>query len=384
MSISAYVVINTHAIQHNLAIVRHYAPPCKIMAVIKANAYGHGLLTIAKALQNIDALAVARTSEGIQLRQVGCTQRIIVLGGFMDEQELHDLIQYNLETVVHLKNQVASLERQQDKHKNKDQNKDQNTIAHTKNTPSHKVTVWLKLDTGMNRLGFKADEFVVMYERIMQCTCVNKPLGLMTHCANADNYANHTNPEDSDTTLKQIALFKATTNHLAGEKSIANSAAIMAYPDSLADWVRPGLMLYGVSPFADDRQLNLKPVMSLHSKLIAIKHINAGEAVGYGGRWVSQKRTTLGIVAIGYGDGYPRQARNGTPILVKGQRVSLVGWVSMDMLTVDLGALQNVKVGDAVTLWGQGLLVEEVAKWADTIPYTLLCGITARVNRQTI
>ncbi len=355
MSTAAYAVIDTLAIKHNLSVISQYAPQCKIMAVIKANAYGHGLLTVAGVLQDVDAFAVARVDEGIQLRQAGFTQSITVLNGFVGEQELNSMIQHNLDTVVHSEHQVEVLQRQQGK---------------------NLISVWLKLDVGMNRLGFTVDDFTVIYQRLLKCALVNRPLGLMTHLSCADKV-------NDDITLNQIATFKDVVSGLAGEKSIANSAGIIAWPESLTDWVRPGIMLYGISPLSDDRRLDLAPVMSLHSKLIAIKNINPGEAVGYSGDWVSEKPTRLGIVAIGYGDGYPRYARNGTPVLVNGKRVPLVGRVSMDMITVDLSTLAHVKIGDPVTLWGQGLLVEEIARCAQTIPYTLTCGITQRVEIKT-
>ncbi len=315
MSTAAYAVIDTLAIKHNLSVISQYAPQCKIMAVIKANAYGHGLLTVAGVLQDVDAFAVARVDEGIQLRQAGFTQSITVLNGFVGEQELNSMIQHNLDTVVHSEHQVEVLQRQQGK---------------------NLISVWLKLDVGMNRLGFNVDDFTVIYQRLLKCALVNRPLGLMTHLSCADKV-------NDDITLNQIATFKDVVSGLAGEKSIANSAGIIAWPESLTDWVRPGIMLYGISPLSDDRRLDLAPVMSLHSKLIAIKNINSGEAVGYSGDWVSEKPTRLGIVAIGYGDGYPRYARNGTPVLVNGKRVPLVGRVSMDMITVDLSTLAHVK-----------------------------------------
>ena len=201
----------------------------------------------------------------------------------------------------------------------------------------------------------------------------------MTHLSSADNI-------NSQVTSQQLALFNDVIKSCSGEKSIANSAGIIAWPDSLTDWVRPGIMLYGVSPFNNKQgdELKLKPVMSLHSRLIAVKNIAAGVAVGYAGTWVSEKPTRLGVVAIGYGDGYPRYAKTGTPVLVNGKRVPLIGRVSMDMITVDLSTQTNAEPGDSVTLWGEGLAVEEIARYADTIPYTLLCGITQRVDIKNV
>jgi alanine racemase len=224
-------------------------------------------------------------------------------------------------------------------------------------------------------LGFKAKDFDAVYQRLSWCPIIRQSISLFTILANADD-------KNDDKTLKQINLFNETVADFPGERSIANSAGILGWKQSLTDWVRPGVMLYGISPFSDStgEQLGLKPVMELHSQLIAVKQIEAGETVGYGGNWTCEKPTTLGVVAIGYGDGYPRYVKAGTPVLVNGQRIPLVGRVSMDMITVDLGAQSDAKPGDPVILWGEGLPVEEIAQWADTIPYTLVCGVTQRVQ----
>lgn len=354
MTPAAYAVLDLDAARHNLSKVRDCAPNAKVMAVIKANGYGHGLLRIAEALQQVDAFAVARVDEGIRLRKAGFKNRIAVLEGFTCTEELDELLCYQLEAVVHCSVQLDILQ------------------ARTEPGAS---AVWLKLDTGMNRLGFKATEFNAAYQRLRQCALVKQPVSLMTHFACADDV-------DDDKTLKQITLFNETLAGFPGERSLANSAGILGWESSLSDWVRPGVMLYGISPFPDStgRQLGLKPVMALHSRLIAVKSIDAGESVGYGGSWICRKPTTLGVVAIGYGDGYPRHAKAGTPVLVNGKRVPLVGRVSMDMMTVDLENQPDAKPGDPVTLWGEGLPVEEIARWADTIPYTLVCGVTQRVQ----
>jgi alanine racemase len=356
---AAYAVLNLDAVQHNLQRVRSYAPKAKIMAVIKANGYGHGLLRIAEALQNVDAFAVARVDEGVRLRKAGIKHRIAVLEGFTCVEELDELLNYRLDAVVHSFVQLEILERR----------KEQGVCA-----------IWLKLDTGMNRLGFKPKEFNAVFQRLNRCSIIRQPISLMTHLANADD-------KQDATTLKQISLFNDTLAALSGlessnERSIANSAGILAWKEALADWVRPGVMLYGISPFPDStgERLGLKPIMGLHSRLIAVKPIATGDKVGYSGTWVCEKPTTLGVVAIGYGDGYPRYAKAGTPLLVNGQRVPLIGRVSMDMITVDLETQPHAKPGDPVTLWGDGLAVEEIALCADTIPYTLVCGVTQRVQ----
>ena len=350
---AAYASIDLEALKHNLMRVRQLAPAAKVMAVIKANAYGHGLLQIAKGLGDVDAVAVARVDEGKRLRESGFSKRIIILEGFVGEAEMIELLNFDLEMVVHSVEQVNVIEQYRG---------------------SKQISVWLKLDTGMNRLGFKSAEFSSVYERLLDCRCVIQPISLMTHFSSADEI-------DKSPTEQQMALFEQAVGNYPGEKSAANSAAIINFPMTAADWVRPGVMLYGVSPFVHEtaNKLNLKPVMSFYSRLISVKQIEKGEAVGYAGTWVAQKPTRLGVVAIGYGDGYPRYAETGTPVLVNGIRVSLVGRVSMDMMTVDLGDT-NGKVGDAVTLWGEGLPVEEIASHSNTIPYTLLCGITQRVK----
>jgi alanine racemase len=357
---AAYAVLNVDAVQHNLKMVRRYAPDAKIMAVIKANGYGHGLLRIAEALQNVDAFAVARVDEGIRLRKAGIKNRIAVLEGFTCGEELDELVNYRLDPLVHSFTQLDILESR---------------------TEQGQIAIWLKLDTGMNRLGFKLKEFNAAYQRLNRCSIIRQPISLMTHLANADD-------KQDATTLKQIGLFNDTLARIdpglkpSNERSIANSAGILAWKEALADWVRPGIMLYGISPFPDStgEQLGLKPVMGLHSRLIAVKSIAKGDKVGYSGTWVCERPTTLGVVAVGYGDGYPRYAKAGTPVLVNGQRVPLIGRVSMDMITVDLETQPNAKPGDPVTLWGDGLAVEEIALCAETIPYTLVCGVTQRVQ----
>lgn len=354
MKPAAYAVLNLDAVQHNLAVVRHYAPAAKVMAVIKANGYGHGLLRIAEAAKNVDGFAVARLEEAMQLREAGFQQRIVLLEGFSCAEELIAIAHYQLETVIHCVEQISLLEQCQ---------------------ATEKISVWLKLDSGMNRLGFKSTEFLSAHQRLKNCALLNPKINLMTHLANADD-------KNDAKTLAQIDLFKEVVSDLDGEWSIANSAGLLAWQESLTDWVRPGLMLYGISPFPEKTgaQLGLKPVMSLYSKLIAVKQINPGETVGYSGSWVCEKPTRLGVVAIGYGDGYPRYAKTGTPVLVNGLRVPLVGRVSMDMVTVDLNSQPEAKMGDSVTLWGMDLPVEEIALNSDTIPYTLVCGITQRVQ----
>jgi len=227
----------------------------------------------------------------------------------------------------------------------------------------------------MNRLGVQASQFESILLRLQTCKLVHQSINFMTHFANADD-------SQDDKTRQQLQLFQTTVNRYSGEKSSANSAGLIAWPASRQDWVRPGLMLYGVSPLLAKTaaELNLLPVMNLYSRIIAIKQVKKGQAVGYGGSWLAEQDTLIAVVSIGYGDGYPRHAKQGTPVIINNQRVPLIGRVSMDMLTLDLNGTSNIKLGDKVRLWGESLPVEEIAACAETIPYTLLCGITQRVQ----
>ncbi|WAR45840.1 alanine racemase [Methylomonas rapida] len=362
MTPAAYVHLDLDAVRHNLAQVKRYAPNNKIMAVIKANAYGHGITRVARALDQADGFAVARVDEGVKLRKAGIGQAITVLQGFVCTDELLLMLEHGLDAVIHTPQQIDIL-----------QQRGADVAA---------LSVWLKMDTGMNRLGFKGVDFNAAHERLSACAIVKQPINLITHFANADDLLD-------DKTLHQIDLFNETIQGYPGQRSIANSAGILGWPnvsiatrESAGDWVRPGLMLYGCSPFAGKTgaDFGLRPVMSLHSRLIAVKNVAAGETVGYSGTWQCQTDTRLGVISIGYGDGYHRHTQSGAPVLVNGQRVPLIGRVSMDMITVDLNSQPNAQPGDPVTLWGDGLPVEEIARHADTIPYTLLCGITQRVR----
>lgn len=352
---SAHALLDLSAMAHNLARLRRQAPDAKYMAVVKANAYGHGAVAAARALPGAEAFAVARVDEGVALREAGVRQRIAVLQGFLCGEELDLHSRYDLEPVVHSFSQVERLE----------------SAALTK-----PVAVWLKLDSGMHRLGLEPEAFAACHRRLGRCSSVAQPPFLLTHLASADSL-------DDPATERQLNLFRATVAGLPGERSIANSAGLLAWKDALAEWVRPGIALYGVSPFSDRIGLDegLKPVMTLRSRLIAIKPLQIGDAVGYGGGWVCRRPTLMGVAAIGYGDGYPRHARAGTPVLLRGRRVPLIGRVSMDMITLDLGECPDAQAGDEVTLWGEGLPVEEIARHADTIPYVLLCNVTPRVRR---
>jgi len=354
-------VINLSACRHNLSVAKKSAPDSKCIAVIKANAYGHGMVNIAKALTNADAFAVACIDEAIELREANITPPILLLEGFNSENELDLIRQYNLDSVIHTEEQLQLFE----------------------SSTGEAINVVVKIDTGMHRLGFNPNDVLAVYQRLEKTSNVNKNIQFMTHFSSADN-------KQDDKTLKQIEVFYQTIDACskvdnAFELSLANSAGILAWPQSHATWSRPGIMLYGVSPFinysiSEPIDYDLKPVMTLSSTLISIKKLKKGEAIGYGGTYVCEKDMKVGIVAIGYGDGYPRHAKTGTPVLVNGKRCSLLGRVSMDMICVDLSEQLDAKINDQVILWGEGLAVEEIAAAAETIAYELLCGVTSRVK----
>lgn len=351
----ARALIDLSALRHNLEQVRLKAPRSQIMAAVKANAYGHGLLRVARALEGADALAVARIDEALLLRQGGINRPIVVLEGVFTAEQLAVAQANDVAVVVHHAWQLELLRG-----------------AHC----SPAIKVWIKVDSGMHRLGFLPAEVHSAWNALHDLSCVADDIGLMTHLASADL-------PDDPTTNHQLSVFADACAGLPGPRSIANSAGILQWPQTQSQWVRPGLMLYGASPFADSTATswNLQPVMQFVTELIAVKPLNKDDAVGYNGTWRAPSNTLIGIAAVGYGDGFPRHARTGTPVLVGGRRVSLVGRVSMDMIAVDLGADAHEKVGTPVVLWGDDALpVEEVARWADTISYDLLCGIAGRVE----
>ncbi len=346
--------IDTGALRHNLQIVRRRAPHSRIMAVIKANGYGHGLVAVARALDAADAFAVARVDEGLALREAGIKGSIVLLEGVFDKDQLDAAAAADFELVVHAPEQID--------------------LLRSFRSP-HRFKVWLKLDSGMNRLGFKSVLFAAAHSALGALPAVQAPINLFTHLSSAD-------VPGITITDAQLNAFAVSTDGLPGERCIESSAAIFAFPDAQADWVRPGLALYGVSPFAGSigADYGLKPVMTLHSHIIATKTLEPGERVGYGGDWVAARPTRLAIAAVGYGDGYPRSLPSGSPVLVNGARAMLAGRVSMDMIGIDVTDLAaEARLGDAVVLWGDGLPVEEIAEWAQTIPYELLCGISQRV-----
>ena len=354
MSRPAKVIIHLSALRHNLNQVNQLAPDSRVMAIVKADAYGHGIVRVAKELSKVDAFGVACMEEAIILREAGIDKTILLLEGMYSGNELERISRYHFDIVVHDIGQIAMLE--------------------SASVPAP-VNVWMKIDTGMHRLGFLPEMFDEAYQRLCDIPHVNKPLKLMTHLATA-------NERDPELTFQQIRCLNELTSEMPLEKTIANSASVLSIEESHCDWVRPGLMLYGISPFADTTGAdhNLKPAMTLQSKLISVKQLKTGDPVGYGASWCCPENMPIGIVAAGYGDGYPRHAASGTPVLVNGTQVSLVGRASMDMLAVDLRNEPNAKVGDPVVLWGNDLPVEEIAKSANTIPYQLVCAVHKRLD----
>jgi alanine racemase len=349
MSRPLVVELDLNALQHNVRRIREIAPKSKILAMVKANAYGHGLLPITRALANsVEGFGVSCSEEALCLRQAGIKQRIVLMEGLFSASELPLLNTYQLDTVIHDHQQFSLLTRQ---------------------PLANPVNVWLKINTGMNRLGFSSQDFSEIWQQLRDCSWINVTC-VMTHFSSSDK-------PPGEITLRQIKQFENAIKGLTVEKSLAKSAAILAWPCCHADWIRPGLLLYGVSPFFDSSgiQHGLKPVMHLKSEIIAINQLQSGDKVGYGGTWSAPENMPIGVVAIGYGDGYPHRAENGTPVLVNGRLVNLVGQVSMDMLTVDLRSQPDVKQGDPVSLWGAGLPVEQVSISTSTFRYELLCGI---------
>lgn len=330
------------------------------MAAVKANAYGHGLVRIAAALDKADALAVARMVEAEALRASGIRNSIVLMGGVIDDGELARAVELDCDLVVHSYHQIELLER----------------------SATAAFRVWLKIDTGMHRLGIMPGEAREAIERLGSLSVVSE-LGLMTHLANADD-------RGDDRSLRQIERFGAVIDRFSGDLSIANSAALLGWSERLRNalpsawrgdhWIRPGISLYGISPFSDASaaDLGLLPVMNFETTLIAVKPLKKGSRVGYGGRWTASRDTWLGIAAAGYGDGYSRNIPSETPVLVNGRRVKLAGVISMDLLAVDLGPDTEDRVGDPVRLWGEGLPVEEIAACAGTTAYPLVTGIQER------
>ncbi|MCC5854665.1 MAG: alanine racemase [Idiomarina sp.] len=355
---AAWAYIDLDALSHNLTCIRTQAPGKRVLAVLKANAYGHGLTRIAQALTDIDAIGVARIDEALELRKAGVTRPIVLLEGFFESTQLPMLVAGNIQPVLHHEWQLEAL---------------------MKAELSDPLRVWLKVDTGMHRLGIDPDRAEYWFQRLTESPMVQGQPILMSHFACADD-PNH--PQNH----VQLASFNELVANLEPQStSLSNSAALFSGLGAQYDWVRPGLSLYGISPF-DGREpdrsatYDLQPVMSLRADVISTREIRAGESVGYGATWTSKDRTRIGIVAIGYGDGYPRHAPEGTPVWIGGKCYPLIGRVAMDMITVDLGPDSVIEPGDTAELWGKNLPVAEIARHVGTISWELLCNVANRVT----
>lgn len=346
--------IDQNALENNLHVARR-STSARIMAVIKANGYGHGLLRVAEALAAAEGFALLDIQDAVSLREAGYRQTILLLEGFFSREDLELVAEFELTCVIHSDWQIALLDAYPGR---------------------GNLDVWLKVNSGMHRLGFSPDCVARAMETLRRHAAVRE-ITLMSHFACAD---------EARGVSGQLSLINEIASQYRVPRSLANSAALLRYPATHGDWVRPGIMLYGASPFAEvaASQLGLKPVMNLTSRIIATQELKAGDELGYGGLFRADRSMRVGIVACGYADGYPRHAKNGTPVLVEGQKTGLLGRVSMDMLCVDLTALPRFGAGASVTLWGGDLPIEAVAEAAGTISYELMCALTARVNTRIL
>ncbi len=343
--------ISAAAFAHNLTIARSHAGAAKIWAVVKANAYGHGLLRAAQALREADGFAMLDFVDALQLRGVGIEKPILMLEGIFKPEDIALLLQHRLTPVIHNIEQIEMLEK-----------------AGIDGT----LDVYLKVNSGMNRLGFAVDNVRLAWNALQGNPGIAS-ITLMTHFADADGDGG---------IAAQLQWFNELTQPFDAPRSLANSAALLRFAEQTrADWVRPGIMLYGCSPFTfkSAEDIGLQPAMTLTSEIIGVQHLQAGERVGYGMTYEAAQEMTIGVVACGYADGYPRHAPSGTPVLVAGQRTGTVGRVSMDMICVDISDIPEAYVGTPVTLWGEGLPCDEVAASAGTVSYELLCALAPRV-----
>ena len=350
MSRPIKALISSAALRHNLGVVRRCAPGARVFAVIKANAYGHGLMRAARALDTADGIALLEIDAAVRLRESGHARRLALLEGLFEASELELAAHYDFTIAVHNAEQLRMLDQ----------------------APANaRLDVMLKINTGMNRLGFDPREALGARDALATHRAVKK-LTLMTHFATAD---------DARGVAWQMEAFDAVAAGQPFERSVANSAAILRYPHTHADWVRPGIMLYGGTPFADTpaAELGLRPAMTLASEIISVQAVRPGGRIGYAGTYEATQPLRVGAVACGYADGYPRHAPTGTPVLVDGVRTRTLGRVSMDMLTVDLTGIVDARVGTPVVLWGEGLPADEVAEAAGTVSYELMCALAPRV-----
>lgn len=342
--------ISLAAFGRNYAVARRHAPNSRVLAVVKANAYGHGLARVARALPQADGFATLELDGAVRLRDSGFAREILLLEGFFEPAELTTIAASRLAAAVHCEEQLRMLETAR---------------------PPAPIDLYLKINTGMNRLGFVPGETKKVLERL-RATGAAKSITLMTHFATADGH---------DGVHEAMNRFEVAAHDVDLPKSLANSAAILAHPRTHADTVREGIALYGATPFADRsaESLGLGPAMTLRSRLIAVQELGPGDPVGYGAIFHAPHAMRVGVVACGYADGYPRHAPDGTPVLVDGIRVVTAGRVSMDMITVDLTPVPGARVGSEVVLWGEGLPIDEVAHSAGTVGYELMCALAPRV-----
>jgi alanine racemase len=350
--------IHFDSMRHNLARARSCAPAAKVWAVVKANAYGHGLERGMRGFAGADGLALIETENAVRLRELGWTRPVLLLEGIFDVSDIALLAEYGFNSAVHCIEQIKMLE-------------------YTRLLGP--IDVHLKMNTGMNRLGFPPSEYAAAHARLRAIPGIGN-ITLMTHFANSEEL------EHPRLAIReQVRRFQLGAQGLPGERSLSNSGGVLQQAALAAelsnDWVRPGIMLYGATPGGKSAaQHQLRPTMTLASQIIGIQRLAAGDTVGYGSRFVAAGPMTVGVVACGYADGYPRQAPPGTPVLVDGVRTTLVGGVSMDMMTVDLTPIANARVGSKVVLWGDGLPIDEVANAAGTIGYELMCALAPRVR----
>lgn len=346
--------IDVAAMQHNLAVAKSHAPQARTWAVVKANAYGHGLQFAVRGFAAADGLGLIEPDGAVRLRELGWQKPVLLLEGFFQHEDIPMLVQHQVQTAIHGNEQIAMLEQA---------------------SLTAPLDVHLKMNTGMNRLGFAPAQFRAAYERLRAIPGV-RTIGMMTHFANAEE-ASH----GVVSVAEQLRRFNDATAGLAGPRSLSNSAGDLLHPEAAADWVRPGIMLYGATPgYRTAAEFGLRPAMTLTGEIIGTQHLEPGDAVGYGSRFVAAHPMTIGVVCCGYADGYPRHAATGTPVLVDGVRTRTLGKISMDMLVVDLSAVPGAKVGSKVTLWGEGLPIDEVARMAETIGYELMCAVAPRVQ----
>lgn len=362
MSRSAIAILSTQNLLHNLKVIKAKAPNAKVIAMVKANGYGHGLRSVSSRLApHVDILGVASIDEALALRKIGVTRPILLIEGVFEASELQVAATEGFQVVFHEKIQIDWLRQ----------------LA-----PSLPLlTAWLKVDTGMGRLGFHLSEAPYFYQQLSKSPQLQQPIGVMSHFACADEPEHPLNAKQMDL-LKTLAT---ETGKTPPPLSLCNSAGIFQFPGAHHQFVRPGIALYGASPFANTigtsaSDLQLKPVMTLQTQIIAVRHMPKGSPLGYGARYICPEDMPVGVIAFGYGDGYPRTAKDGTPILVNQTRCDLIGRVSMDMITVDLRPCPTANVGDPVVLWGQGLPVETVAQHTEQICYDLLTGVQNRVK----